>query len=473
MISLYENALHSQQARKGPPRFFTMHDVTKFADPTVMKALFTERLSLLCPGSQAITSCTLQHVKYSPKRELENASLALSCHVGVSDGASQPERTAILYCKAFCNGQSQREIDRLALNSAGAHTLPGAPVHFPDLDLIVWVFPGDPVLAHLANVSSTNHVVAHLPYASLPDGLNGPADVRSIDVAVINYRPEQRCTHRYTVRWGSDAALRSLTLFGKTFQGSEGSAIFARSQYLWERFSSLDKDVIVARPLGYTPAVHTSWQLGIEGAPLCRAIDGSNCDSYLSTVAKGLAMVHNSDLQGLPTRTFDEHLSELDKKIEKLRRAVPSSADELAFLAQRIRHNVPQSVDIPVRPMYWDFHIDQLLAQDGKVAFLDFDELAKGDPLQDLANFIVDLHFRNLSPFLVQRMAKCFYSSYRSHVQWDAPIERIAWHATVQFINKAYRSYIQQWPRVEETVKGIIHMATHQTTLSWISKEIG
>ena len=123
--------------------------------------------------------------------------------------------------------------------------------------------------------------------------------------------------------------------------------------------------------------------------------------------------------------------------------------------------------------MYWDFHVNQLLAQDGKVAFFDFDELAEGDPLQDLANFIVDLHFRDMSPFLVQRMAKSLYESYRSHVKWEVPIGRVRWHATIQFINKAYRSYIQQWPDVECAIKGIIHMAMQETALDWISKEIG
>jgi len=93
--------------------------------------------------------------------------------------------------------------------------------------------------------------------------------------------------------------------------------------------------------------------------------------------------------------------------------------------------------------------------------------------LQDLANFIVDLQFRNVSPFLAQRLAKSLCDSYRSQVKWKVPIDRVRWHATVQFINKAYRSYIQQSPDVEESVKAIIHMATQERTLDWLDSAIG
>lgn len=448
-----------------------MDDLARIADPSAMKAVLSERLPLLCPESGTITSCRVQHVRYSPKKKPENASLAACYHLGVRDNESRHERSVILYFKAFRNGRSQREFDAITESGAGTQPRPGMPLHFSDLDLIVWVFPDDPALPHLPEVSCPERVTAHLPYASLPEGLDGVGDIKTVEVKVANYRPELRCTTRYGLRWG--AANQHLAIFGKTFRGGEGSAIFARSEYLWKRFSGVDEDVLFAQPLGYAPSVHTVWQLGIEGSPLCGVLDKGNCDSYLRTVAKGLATVHNSDLSGLPKSSFDEHLSEVEKKVAKLRRAFPSVADSLDLLMRRIHRNVPNDADIPLRPMYWDFHVNQLLARDGKVAFFDFDELAEGDPLQDLANFIVDLHFRDVSPFLVQRMATSLYDSYRSQVKWDVPIDRVRWHATVQFINKAYRSYIQQWPDVEETVKGIIHMATQETALDWISKEIG
>ena len=450
-----------------------MRGVTKFADPAVMKAVLTERLPMLCSGDWAITSCRVQHVRYSPKKKPENERLAACYHLGVRGSNSQRERTVILYCKAFRGGRSQKEIDALTQSNAGAQAFHSMPLHFRDLDLLLWVFPEDPAIPHLPEVSDPERVMAHLPYSSLPKGLDGPGDVRSVEVQIINYRPELRCTTRYDLHWGAADQPQSLTIFGKTFRSGEGHDIYARSEYLWTRFSGVEDDVIFAQPLGYTSAVQTLWQLGVEGAPLCCVIGEDNCDSYLRTVAKGLAMIHHSDLAGLPKWTLDEHLTEVDKKIEKLRRAMPSLVEELDLLAQRIQLDAPNPSDIPLRPMYWDFHVDQLLAQDGKVAFFDFDELAIGDPLQDIANFIVDLHFRDVRPFLARRMAKSLYDSYRSQVKWEVPINRIRWHARVQFINKAYRAYISQPPYVKETVEEIIQMATQETTFDWIDNAIG
>ncbi len=450
-----------------------MNALTKFADPSVMKALLSERLPLFCADSEAMTSCHVQHVRYSLKKKPENASLAVCYYLGVRSKNSPHDRLVILYGKAFRNGGSQRELDTMAGRRIGAQASPGMPLHFRDLDLLLWVFPEDPAIPHLPEVSDPERVMAYLPYASLPKGLDGKGDIKSVDVSVINYRPEIRCTTRYDLSWVAIDQPQRLTIFGKTFRSAEGHDVFARSEYLWNRCSGVDENVLFAQPLGYTSAVQTQWQLGIEGVPLCCAIGENNCDSYLRTVAKGLAMIHNSDLEGLPKWTLAEHLTEVEKKIEKLRRAAPSLVEELNLLAQRIQRDAPNPSDIPLRPMYWDFHVDQLLAQDGNVAFFDFDELAIGDPLQDIANFIVDLHFREVSPLLAQRMAKSLYDCYRSQVKWEVPIDRVRWHATVQFINKAYRSYIQQRPDVEETVPSIIHMAAQETTLDWLDNAIG
>ena len=447
------------------------HDLTRFADPTVMRAVLSERLPLLCPGSWAITSCRVQHMKYSTKKKIENESLAACYHIEVINSDSRLKQTLILYCKAFRGGRSQEEIDCLAQSNAGTQALHSMPLHFRDLDMLLWVFPEDPAIPHLPEVSDPARVTAHLPYLSLPKGLEGAEHIRSVKAEVVNYRPELRCTTQYDLSWGTDKQPQHLTIFGKTFRSGEGRDVYARSEYLWKRFSGVDEKVLFSQPLGYTSEVQTLWQLGVEGTPLCRVIEGDNCDSYLRTVAKGLAMVHNSDLAGLPTWTLNEHLTEADKKIEKLRKAAPSLVRKLDLLAQLIHRDAPNPSDIPLRPMYWDFHINQLLAQDGKVAFFDFDELVIGDPLQDIANFIVDLQFRDVSPLLARRMARSLYDSYRSQVKWEVPIDRVRWHARVQFINKAYRVYISQSPHVKETVQEIIHMAAQETTLDWIDNE--
>ena len=264
-----------------------MPHLTKFADPSVMKTLLSERLPLFCPEGEAITSCHVQQVRYSPKKK-------------------------------------------------------------PEHDI------------------------------SLPKGLDGAGDIRSVDVSGINYHPGQRCTIRYDLYWGTTELPQRLTLFGKTYRGAEGHDVFARSEYLWNHCSGVVENVLFAQPFGYTSAVQTLWQLGIEGVPLRCVVGENNCDAYLRMVAKGLAMIQDSGVAGLPKWRLDEYLAEADKKIEKLCRAAPMLVEALNLLAQRIHRDAPIPSDIPLLPMYGEFHIEQLLAQDGKIAFIDFDEFALG-----------------------------------------------------------------------------------------------
>ena len=81
---------------------------------------------------------------------------------------------------------------------------------------------------------------------------------------VVNYRPELRCTTRYDLRWGTDEQPQHLTIFSKTFRSGEGRDVYARSEYLWKRFSGVDEEVLFS-PVRIQIEVQTMWQLGVEG----------------------------------------------------------------------------------------------------------------------------------------------------------------------------------------------------------------
>jgi len=87
--------------------------------------------------------------------------------------------------------------------------------------------------------------------------------------------------------------------------------------------------------------------------------------------------------------------------------------------------------------------------------------LALGDPLQDLASFIVDLHLQILDPSLTQRLAMAFIRSYRSHAEWETARNRLNWHIRFQFVTKAYRMLTswQHQPDLTSKVHLLINLA--------------
>lgn len=104
----------------------------------------------------------------------------------------------------------------------------------------------------------------------------------------------------------------------------------------------------------------------------------------------------------------------------------------------------------PTCIIHGDFHIGQLLADHTSVTFFDLDECMHGDPLQDVANFLVDLQFLNFPPDLRQQMSQSFVKAYMSLVPWEVSPQALDWHQAIQFTNKVYRSFVQRKPSFED-----------------------
>jgi thiamine kinase-like enzyme len=215
----------------------------------------------------------------------------------------------------------------------------------------------------------------------------------------------------------------------------------------------------IAQPLGYSPAINTLWQHGVPGTPLLQALDTSNYKHYIAAVAKGLASLHTSQVVGLATHSPDDHLVEMRKKLTKLSDALPQHSEMFSMIGEDMTRIAPLPSTIPCRPIHWDFHIDQLLADQGTLIFCDLDELIVGDPLQDLANFIVDLHVRLADQEFGRLITTELCHHYQKLVRWEVSADRLAWHIRLQLVNKAYRHYLRFAPDFEETVERIIRLS--------------
>ena len=88
--------------------------------------------------------------------------------------------------------------------------------------------------------------------------------------------------------------------------------------------------------------------------------------------------------------------------------------------------------------VHGDFLLKQLVVHKDRLGILDFDNLSVGDPTQDLANFLVDLHFESMSASQIDAISSLFLHSYRTTVAWVVSPARLKWHVTAQFLRSAY-----------------------------------
>lgn len=431
----------------------------RFTSPATVSEILRSCLPELSSDSREMSACTIQDarlktfIKSSSKlKSTWSACYQLTMREPSTNQSSHP----LVYLKAFLNGRSAGAFSRLTYQRHDNAELDLTVIHVPEYDAIIWRFPHDPGLPHLPQLLNLLTVKQHLP----SEGLSriGMSDTPHVMAShIVNYRPEIRCTNRYDMYDPSQN--RTFQLFGKTFRHDEGQSLYARLQYFWDR-SLRDSDTMaVAQPLGYSASVKTLWQLGVPGTPLLRTLNPSNYEPYIEELAKGLRSLHTSQVTGLTIHSPVDHITEVHKKLAKLSDAVPLLAKTCMAMADNLEQTAPLASTIPSCPIYWDFHIQQILAFKGKLVFCDLDELVIGDPVQDLANFMVDLHFRNLDQQFVRSLSTELYRAYQRQVEWEIPIERLSWHVRLQFINKAYRHYLRFAPGFEGTVEQILQSA--------------
>lgn len=117
--------MRALNSRRSGDKRMEMPNLTKFADPSVMKALLTERLPLLCPDSGTITSCHVQHVRYSPKKQPENESLVACYHLGVIDKDSSLSEHWSFTVRPFVTDEARkRSTAWLSTSQAQKHFMP-------------------------------------------------------------------------------------------------------------------------------------------------------------------------------------------------------------------------------------------------------------------------------------------------------------------------------------------------------------
>jgi len=430
----------------------------RYVDTAAMR----ERLPALLGAPIEVTDCRVTYARcrtYSKPASWRKSFLCVCYQLDLGGGA----RTSQIYGRAYLDGRSRIEFAKLAPAARGEAVSCGARL-VPDLDMIVWKFPDDPRLPQLRALAHRDRVAGYLPYESLP--FSGPEAIRDIKIEVVRYRPEQRCILRYDIGYGADGD--RLVLFAKVFSDATGEQVLERMRHCHAAARTLG--VRVARPLGYSAQQRTVWQEELSGAPLTAALSAARtCRAPLAAIGRCMARLHRADLPMTQSLTRESRLADARKKARKLGQALPELAGALADLIGRAQAELALLAPAHEAVIHGDMHFDQLrLADNGALALFDFDEWTRGDPAQDLADLIVDLHIRELgrdegraAGTRLPNMVRVLLDSYRQGAGRPADEAAVSWHACLQLITKAYRSCIQQEPRWSEKVPELVALAEY------------
>jgi len=406
-----------------------------------------------------IIDLKIGHTSYKTYRNPASAgrsTLSICYHLLVEDPSKNERGEQILYAKIYLENRSHDHYEKIKEGPFVKPRFGQALTHLPELGMVIWAFPNDPVMTHLPECIDPEKVSKHLPYDKLPSGLDGSEDIDCIETEVIHYRPEIRCTSRYALKACKGSESNETVLFGKTFRDDQGIGLYQRSLALY-RANQHDRDsFLIAQPLGYAGEIKTLWQAGLKGQALVDVLDNKNDEALIERVGKGLAHFHRSALTRPLRLTLADHLVEIRKKISKLIPVFPQFESSLKMIAQHLEkegHQLGPAMDTLIHA---DFSLQQLLVCGEEIACFDFDEFAMGDPVQDIANFIVDCHFRTIDADCIPLIISTFLQAYERKAGIAICRQRLAWYTQLLFMTKAYRFYLQQKPNLACEIEWII-----------------
>jgi Phosphotransferase enzyme family len=296
-------------------------------------------------------------------------------------------------------------------------------LHVPELDLLLWLWPSDPGLSQLAHLFE--------PTVAQPFW-----DASAASVQMPRYEPEQRATLRYTHADGR-------VLYAKTFCDTHGHTVYRRFAWMWERSLQDANAPLVARPLQCSVDGRTLWQEAAQGTPLLQLpVSAQQNGEWLLPLAHALAAVHAAPfaLAGPTPRDREHWLAEVRRRRNKISRVLP----ELTELAEATVHAITHAAaHLPLHQptlIHGDFHPDQVWFDGERIVLFDFDEFALGDPMEDLAEFIVKLPTGAISAQFVA----LWLGGYAQIAPQHFCRQRLRWHMAVQQLLQASRAFILQ-----------------------------
>jgi aminoglycoside phosphotransferase len=399
-----------------------------------MRAVLQAELRALDGDGMVIEDCAVVHTRYRTSAEQRRKGkpfLSVCYQLDVSDGTRARRGVQFVHVRAYTDGDSGRRFGQAQAEARCAPAFGGAAVaHLPRLDAVAWAFPNDPRLPHLREVVDPDAVRRHLPYDRLPAG----SERARVEVRIVRYKPEVRCITRYRLVCPN----RTLILFGKTFAHEGAGEIARRMATVAGRLGDDPDAFVVPAPLGWSDSVRTVWQLGLPGTPLLDVLDETNQPALAGAAGRGLARLHGVEIDGRPRTALADRLRATREEAAVVAAAFPRLRARLEAIATRLEHEARFLPPGPEGLVHGDFLLKQLVVDGGRLGVFDFDNFSTGDPIQDLANCIADLHHQGLEPRRVRAIVAAFLAAYRAHAGWDVPTERLRWHLALQLLYDAH-----------------------------------
>jgi phosphotransferase family enzyme len=274
----------------------------------------------------------------------------------------------------------------------------GWNVTLPELGLSLHPEPEDTDLPALEMLTDPERARAFLERSIGParPGLR----VAACEPEVLRYKPGSRCTVRYRLAYADADAGRDWPdlVIAKTYAADKGRNAWEGMRALWDSGLSSGEVVSLAEPLAYADDERVLLQGPVRGERTLKQLmrsalrDGTpealaELDVLLERAAAGLAALHTSGVGHGEPVTWADEAARQRALLDDLSKLAPDAGQAATAVLDRLAARDAETPTDPPVPSHRGFRPAQVLVDDGRVGFIDFDSFCQGEPAMDVGLF--------------------------------------------------------------------------------------
>ena len=324
--------------------------------------------------------------------------------------------------------------------------------YWPEFDMLLYAFPYDPELPHLGMLAELEFVKSKIQ-ANLENLELAPEwQCRQIHGDLIKYMPGKRCVFRYDLMLTHPSGeQRQMTIFGKTYETAHSRYVFEVLRKIHGSPACTSGVLNIPRPVAHIDEANTLLQLAWEGENLSRLADQFGWANLPSTglmpkIAAMLAGLHQIPITDLALKSGVSPVRLLENAYgdaADIHRHLPHYQEKLSDLVATLAATKPNASELKLQTtIHGTFKIAQILCRDDRLALVDFDSVALGDPHYDLAEFLASLVFLQISDNVpaaaLGESVEQFLQAYQHAVPWVCDRRRIAWYLAAFLLGKIH-----------------------------------
>jgi hypothetical protein len=253
----------------------------------------------------------------------------------------------------------------------------------PELRLLFQAFPADPRLPGLPVAVNGSHMLPILE--SMLAGRAAGGQLRAVHAKAMRYKPERKCLLRYDLCWDSSPAGKAPeVVWGRLTRPAK----FAQTRNVLASLyaASTAAGFEFPEPLGVIEGLNLELFGNVPGTVLFHMVESSRFPVLCHRSGEALAHFHGLPIVVPEYVGVDAQISRLEESSEAFGSMLPGQQSRIADLKKEITRRLPETSPSQPGLIHGDFHGDNILLAGERLALVDMEDCAMGEPADDVGS---------------------------------------------------------------------------------------